>query len=103
MQDLLIKTATVVAVALATVSSLPHLAQKPDASAQQQTFAADLATDPSYRTKEGPALYDCANVVEGTAGKRSLKSGTVADHVVVKTREHFKAANGTSIPNGVGH
>jgi hypothetical protein len=119
MQDLFMKAATVIAVALATFSSFPSPAEQQPAQQQpaqeqdQQTQQPAAAADPGAPSQPGAA----SAVPAGTAaalkpvtgklvGKLDTKSAKQGDGVVLKTDEDLKVSGGADIPKGsklVGH
>lgn len=117
MDDLLIKAATVIAVALAGFSSFPGTAQQQGTPVQQQSpstqQAAPSATpngDSQQRTgiSHPPSLAAAQlHPVKGElVTKLDSKSAKQGDAVVVKTEENITFSGGAQIPKGsklVGH
>ena len=84
------KTGSWFVAALVTLSTIPVIAQQPEASAQQGA----------------PASVSLRAVSGELAGKLDTKSAKVGDQVVVKTTETARMAEGVVIPKGsriVGH
>jgi hypothetical protein len=113
MEDLFVKAATVIAVALATFSSFPSTAQQQDAPQQQQSpqvpaVAPNAAPQSSQRNSEqlSPAAAQLKPVSGELVDKLDSKSARQGDSVVVKTNENLTISEGTEIPKGsklVGH
>lgn len=106
MEDLFIKAATMIAVALATFSSFPGTAQQ-DSAAQQQTSPAQH-TSPTSTTdaSSNPAAARLMPVSGQLVSKLDTKSAKEGDSVIVKTDQNLTIAPGTEIPKGsklVGH
>jgi hypothetical protein len=109
MEDLLIKAATVIAVALATFSSFPGTAQQ-DPAAQQQgspAQAGSTTTTPQNPTQPNagsgtanPAAAELKPVSGELVNKLDSKSAKQGDSVVVKTDESLTISPGTEIPKG---
>src|SRR6266568_427712 len=126
MEDLLMRAATVIAVALATLSSFPLTAQQDtpsqqqSAPSQQTSPAQEPSAPPSQQTtpsavpdnqpaqnapsaQGGPAASASAvqlQPVNGElVGKLDSKSAKTGDSVVVRTKENVKV-DGTEIPKG---
>ena len=109
------KAATVIAVALATVSSFPSPAQQQAAQQQQdqQTQQAPSATAPGAQAQQGAAssgssatAADLRPVTGELVSKLDSKSAKQGDSVEVKTRQDLKFSGGADIPKGsklVGH
>lgn len=113
MEDLFVKAATVIAVALATFSSFPGTAQQ-DAPQQQQSSPVPSVTPNA--TAQTPAQQNESEVSPAAAAlkpvsgelveKLDSKSAQQGDRVVVKTDENLSISEGTEIPKGsklVGH
>src|SRR5215469_16236023 len=91
--DLLMKAATLVAVAFATVSSFPSPAQPQQDQQQQQT------TTPAQQTPPAPEMQ--MQPVKGAlVSNLDSKSAKQGDSVVITTEEAVKTASGTEIPQG---
>jgi hypothetical protein len=128
MEDLLMKAATVIAVALATFSSFPSTAQQQQPAQQQQQqpmqqqqpvqqqdqqMQQPAATDSHAQAQQNAAnaqaraSADQLKPVTGElVGKLDSKSAKQGDSVVVKTSEDLKFPGGAEIPKGsklVGH
>jgi hypothetical protein len=118
MEDLLMKAATIIAVALATFSSFPSPAQQQPSQQQQDqqtqhapssTASAPGAQSPQQgATNAGPGAItaDLKPVTGELVSKLDSKSAKQGDSVVVKTREDVKFSGGADIPKGsklVGH
>ena len=109
------KAATVIAVALATVSSFPSPAQQQAAQQQQdqQTQQAPSATTPGAQAHQGATssgssatAADLRPVTGELVSKLDSKSAKQGDSVEVKTRQDLKFSGGADIPKGsklVGH
>ena len=95
--------ATVFAVALAALSSLPPAAQQATAqqpaTSQQTPPASSSATPATDNDASSPALqlYPVKGELLGSLDSKSARTG---DTVVVKTLENVKASDGTEIPKG---
>jgi hypothetical protein len=119
MQDLLMKAAIMVAVALSAFSSFPSPAQQQDPQQPQTTTpsqqnppapAAPGQAQPAAPTQTQPAqpapsiqLQPIKGALVANLDSKSAKQG---DSVVVRTEETVKTASGTEIPEGsklVGH
>jgi hypothetical protein len=122
MEDLLMKAATIIAVALATFSSFPSTAQQQPAQQQQQqppTQQQDQQMQqPAATGSNAQAQHNAANmqarasadqlkpVTGELVNKLDSKSAKQGDSVVVKTSEDLKFPGGAEIPRGsklVGH
>ena len=112
MQDLLIKAATVVAVALATFSSFPSTAQQQPAQQQpdQQVQQPSSAAPPTAQSQAGALPAAAAANLKPVTGELvsnlDTKSAKQGDSVVMKTNEDLKVTGGSDIPKGsklVGH
>jgi len=117
MEDLLMKAATIIAVALATFSSFPSTAQQSTQAPTTQTSPAQTSpaqaqpdaqsnqTQPS-QTQAAPSTVQLQPISGELVSKLDSKSAKQGDSVVVKTNENAKTADGTEIPKGsklVGH
>jgi hypothetical protein len=114
MEDLFVKAATVIAVALATFSSFPGTAQQQDTPQRQQSApvspVAPNAT-PQSQARQGsdetsPAAAQLKPVSGELVDKLDSKSARQGDSVVVKTDQALTISEGTEIPKGsklVGH
>lgn len=113
MQDLFIKAATVIAVALATFSSFPSPAQQepaqqhPAQQQDQQTQQAPAAPAPAGQSQQNAidarrsaTAADLKPVTGELVSDLDSKSAKQGDSVVVKTREDLKFAGGADIPKG---
>jgi hypothetical protein len=127
MEDLLMKAATVIAVALATFSSFPSTAQQqPAQQQQQQPMQQQPPMQQQQPQMQQPAANDSSSQAQQSAGsaqgrmsadqlkpvtgelvsKLDSKSAKQGDSVVVKTSEDVKFPGGAEIPKGsklVGH
>lgn len=115
MDDLYMKAATVVAVALAAFSSFPSTAQQqpeqqPQQSQSQSQSTATPGTAPSQQNAASGAPSAAAAQLKPVTGelesKLDSKSAKQGDSVVVKTREDLTFPGGAAIPRGsklVGH
>jgi hypothetical protein len=115
MEDLLMKAATIIAVALATFSSFPSTAQQPTQAPATQTVPTQAApsqpdAQPSQaqpgQAQASPASVQLQPISGQLESKLDSKSAKQGDSVVVKTSESAKTAHGTEIPKGsrlVGH
>jgi len=115
--DLLMKAATLVAVAFATVSSFPSPAQPQQDQQQQQTTTPTQQTPPASATpgvshpptptQAQPAPEMQMQPVKGAlVSNLDSKSAKQGDSVVLTTEEAVKTASGTEIPQGsklIGH
>lgn len=96
MEDLLLKSATVVAVALAGFSSFPSTAQQDNQASVQQA-------QPQAQTSAAVQLQPVTGELVNKLDSKSAKPG---DSVIVKTSESVRIPDGTEIPKGsklVGH
>lgn len=99
MEDLFIKAAIVVAVAVAAVSSFPSPAQQ-----DSQAPAAVQQAQPQPPTNV--AAVELQPVTGELVSKLDSKSAKQGDSVIVKTSENVRIPDGTEIPKGsklVGH
>ena len=122
MEDLFVRAATIVAVALATFSSFPGTAQQQqDPPQQQQQRPATQQSSPippvaptatpqnSTQQNSGtisPAAAQLKPVTGELVDKLDSKSAKQGDSVVVKTDENLQISQGTEIPRGsklIGH
>ena len=114
MEDLFVKAATVIAVALATFSSFPGTAQQQDAPRQQQSSpvppVAPNATTQSPSQQSSDEVSPAAAALKPVSGelvdKLDSKSARQGDNVVVKTDQNLTISAGTEIPKGsklIGH
>ena len=117
MDDLLIKAATVIAVALASFSSFPGTAQQQSPPAQQETPAVQQPSSnangsnsarPTTGISQPPsaAAAQLGPVKGELVTKIDSKSAKQGDTVVVKTQEDVRFPGGAQIPKGsrlVGH
>lgn len=127
MEDLFVRAATLVAVALATFSSFPGTAQQQqDASQQQQQPATQQSSPippvaptatPQTPTEQSPSEQNSSPAISPAAAqlkpvtgelvdKLDSKSAKQGDSVVVKTDENLQISEGTEIPKGsklIGH
>jgi hypothetical protein len=126
MEDLLMKAATIIAVALATFSSFPSTAQQQPAQQQQQQPMQQPPTQQQEQQMQQPgatgsnaqAQQNAANmqaranadqlkpVTGELVNKLDSKSAKQGDSVVVKTSEDLKFPGGAEIPKGsklLGH
>jgi hypothetical protein len=127
MDDLFVRAATLVAVALATFSSFPGTAQpQQDPPQQQQQPATEQRSPvppvsptatPQNPTEQSPSQQSSGTAISPAAAqlkpvtgelvdKLDSKSAKQGDSVVVKTDENLQISEGTSIPKGsklIGH
>jgi len=125
MEDLLMKAATVIAVALATFSSFPSTAQQQQPTQQQQPMQQQSPMQQQQQMQQPAATVPQAQAQQSAAdaqarasasqlkpvmgelmGKLDSKSAKQGDSVVVKTSEDLKFPGGAEIPKGsklVGH
>jgi hypothetical protein len=127
MEDLFVRAATLVAVALATFSSFPGTAQQQQDSPQQQqqqpatqqsspippvapTATPQNSTQETSQQNPGTAISPAAAQLKPVSGelvdKLDSKSAKQGDSVVVKTDENLQISEGTEIPKGsklIGH
>lgn len=101
------KIATLIAVALVILSSIPLMAQQAGATTQQSTSATAAGTHVNESTSGTAMATEEMRPVNGElVGKLDSKSAKTGDRVVVKTTERVQTANGAVIPKGsrlVGH
>jgi len=96
MQDLLIKTATVIAVAFATFSSFPGTAQQ-DPTAQQQC----PQVQQNAPTPQNSALPNGNGAASGELlDKLDAKSAKQGDRMIVKTDQNTKMSVPTEVSKG---
>jgi hypothetical protein len=106
MDDLYMKAATVIAVALAAFSSFPSPAQQQQG---QQPVQQVQPETPQGQTNDGNRSAAAAQLTPVSAelmSKLDSKSAKQGDSVVVKTREDLKFPGGTDLPKGsklIGH
>ena len=115
MEDLMMKAATVIAVALATFSSFPSTAQQQQQPMQQQQDQQQppSTTSPVPQSQPGAdksqlsaAAAQLKPVTGELVNKLDSKSAKEGDSVVLKTKEDVKFSGGAEIPKGsklVGH
>jgi hypothetical protein len=112
MNDLYMKAATVIAVALAAFSSFPSPAQQEPAQQPQQTPSATAPAqqNPGQQNTTGSDPSAAAAQLKPVTGelvnKLDSKSAKQGDSVVVKTKEDLKFQGGADLPKGsklVGH
>jgi hypothetical protein len=99
MEDILIKAATVVAVAIAAVSSFPS-------PAQQDGQAPSSVQQAQPQAQTNVAAVQLQPVTGELVSKLDSKSAKQGDSVIVKTSENVRIPDGTEIPRGsklVGH
>lgn len=108
MDDLYMKAATVVAVALAAFSSFPSTAQQQQQP--QQTQSAPAAGQSGQQDPAGSQPSAGTAQLQAVTGelvdKLDSKSAKQGDSVVVKTKEDLKFPGGSDLPKGsklVGH
>src|SRR5579859_4985193 len=119
MEDLLMKAATIIAVALATFSSFPSTAQQTTPAPTTQTAPAQTAPSQASpdaqsgqqqpgqtQAQVAPATVQLQPISGELVSKLDSKSAKQGDSVVLKTSENAKTPDGTEIPKGsklVGH
>lgn len=107
MDDLYMKAATVVAVALASFSSFPSPAQQqPEQQPAQQTQPATAPGQQNANSEPSIASAQLKPVTGELVNKLDSKSAKQGDSVVVKTKEDLRFPGGAEIPKGsklVGH
>jgi hypothetical protein len=121
MEDLFVRAATILAVALATFSSFPGTAQQQQDPPQQQqpatqqsspippvapTATPQNSTQQNSDTTISPAAAQLKPVTGELVDKLDSKSAKQGDSVVVKTDENLQISEGTEIPKGsklIGH
>jgi hypothetical protein len=106
MDDLYIKAATVVAVALAAFSSFPSPAQQEQQPTQQVQPAPAQNPASAGNDQPSPAAAQLTPVKGELQDKLDSKSAKQGDSVVVKTKEDLKFPGGADIPKGsklIGH
>lgn len=99
MEDLFIKAAIVVAVAVAAVSSFPS-------PAQQDSQAPPAVQQAQPQPPTNVAAVELQPVTGELVSKLDSKSAKQGDSVIVKTSENVRIPDGTEIPKGsklVGH
>lgn len=102
MNDLGAKTATLVAVAIATVTSIPLLAQRPDynPTAQQNAPAAGAQAKVGFGDESASHAWEMSSINAELEGKLDSKTAKVGDHVALKTIDKVQTSDGTIIPKG---
>ena len=114
MEDLMMKAATVIAVALATFSSFPSPAQQQQQRVQQQdqqqapstTSPASQSQPAADKSQPSAAAAQLKPVTGELVNKLDSKSAKEGDSVELKTKEDVKFSGGAEIPKGsrlVGH
>ncbi len=122
MQDIGIKIAIFLAVAIATLTSIPLLAQDAGASAQpsaaataagaqtDESASASSATGPrqaaGYGDQASSHAWEMSSITGELDGKLDSKTAKPGDRVVLKTIEKVQTSDGTMIPKGsrlIGH
>ncbi len=114
MEDLMMKAATVIAVALATFSSFPSPAQQQQQPVQQQdqqqapstTSPAPQSQPAADKSQPSAAVAQLKPVTGELVNKLDSKSAKEGDSVELKTKEDVKFSGGAEIPKGsklVGH
>jgi hypothetical protein len=106
MDDLYMKAATVVAVALAAFSSFPSPAQQEQQPTQQVQPAPAQNQANAGNVQPSPAAAQLTPVKGELQDKLDSKSAKQGDSVVVKTKEDLKFPGGADIPKGsklIGH
>jgi hypothetical protein len=107
MDDLYMKAATVMAVALAAFSSFPSPAQQqPEQPMQQAQPAAPQGQQNAGNSEQSAAAAQLKPVTGELMSKLDSKSAKQGDSIEVKTKEDLKFAGGAEIPKGsklVGH
>jgi hypothetical protein len=101
MEDLFVKAATLIAVALATFSSFPGTAQQDTAAQAASITTSQNSTQPN--SNEAPmnsATAQLKPVTGELTSKLDSKSAKQGDSVVVKTDESLTISPGTEIPKG---
>ena len=105
MDDLYMKAATVIAVALAAFSSFPSPAQQqPEQQPQQaqcQPGRRILASRTPPTAKPSAAAAQLKPVTGELVNKLDSKSAKQGDSVVVKTKEDLKFPGGAELPKGI--
>ncbi len=102
------KTAPFLAVAIATFTSIPLLAQQADASSSANEPAKATYAPAAGRFGDEAAshAWEMSSVTGELQGKLDSKTAKAGDSVVLKTTEKVQTADGTVIPRGsrlVGH
>jgi hypothetical protein len=108
MGDIGMKTAIFLAVALATFTSIPLLAQQVDAStpandSAKVTYAPAAA---GFGDEAASHAWEMSTVTGELQGKLDSKTAKVGDRVVLKTTDKVQTSDGIVIPRGsrlVGH
>jgi hypothetical protein len=108
MEDLGMKTATFLAVAIATVTSVPLLAQEVDrsSSANEPAKTTYAPAAGGYGDEAASHAWEMSSVTGELEGKLDSKTAKAGDRVVLKTTDKVQTADGTVIPRGsrlVGH
>jgi hypothetical protein len=101
MEDLFVKAATLIAVALATFSSFPGTAQQDTAAPAASITTSQSSTQPnSNEAAMNSAAARLKPVTGELTSKLDSKSAKQGDSVMVKTDETLTISPGTEIPKG---
>jgi hypothetical protein len=106
MDDLYMKLATVIAVALAAFSSFPSPAQQQQEQPSPQAQSAPTPGQQNPGSAPSAAAAQLKPVTGELVNKLDSKSAKQGDSIVVKTKEDLKFPGGTDLPKGsklVGH
>ena len=108
MEEIGMKTATIVAVAFATLMSIPLLAQQVDAPGNQNAAATagGARGAAGFGDEAASHEWEMSSASGELQGKLDSKTAKVGDRVVLKTTEKVQTSDGTVIPKGsrlVGH
>jgi hypothetical protein len=100
MNDMGAKIATLLAIA--TVTSIPLLAQRPDynPNAQQNTPAAGAQGEVGFGDQSASHAWEMSSINAELEGKLDSKTAKVGDHVALKTIDKVQTSDGTIIPKG---
>lgn len=108
MKDIRMKTATILALAIAAVTSIPLLAQEVDrsSSANEPAKTTYAPAAGGYGDEAASHAWEMSSVTGELEGKLDSKTAKAGDRVVLKTTDKVQTADGTVIPRGsrlVGH
>lgn len=107
-KDIGMKTAPFFVVAIATLTSIPLLAQQVDANSSGEASAKTTYAPAAggFGDQAASHAYEMSSVTGELQGKLDSKTAKAGDRVVLKTTEKVQTTDGTVIPRGsrlVGH
>lgn len=107
MDDLGMKAATFLAVAVVAITSIPLLAQQTKSGSNADASAAACAKGAAgFGDESASHAWEMSSINGELEGKLDSKTAKVDDRVVLKTTEKVQTSDGTFIPKGshlVGH